>query len=85
MYKVQPVPDRYVRLNNGAEVRPLTTLKDEHGGVSHIIEDDHCYVLLNGIDKVCLDGTYRAEYVMVRHWYSEAVDALKKLPTPTPA
>lgn len=72
MYQLQDKPDSNVTLENGSEVMPVATLKDEHGGVSHIIEDDSCYVLVNG----SADRGFRT----VKHWYPEAVEALKSLP-----
>jgi len=77
MYKLQDVPDSNVTLKNGSIATPVATLKDEYGGVSHIIEDDHCYVLVN--------GSYDRGFGTVKHWYTEAVNAIKTLPTPTPA
>ena len=77
MYKLQETPDEIVTLNNGSEVTPIATLKDEHGGVSHIIIDDHCYVLVNGAAE--------RGFSSVNHWYPEAVEAMKTLPTPLPA
>jgi hypothetical protein len=71
MYQVQANPNFQVVLDNGAVIKPVVTLKNENGGISHIIQDDHCYVLVNEFDGV---GH------MVYHWYSEAVDALKQLP-----
>ena len=64
-------------MDNGEIVTPIATLADEHGGMSHIIEDDHCYVLIN--------GGITHNFKMTHHWYPEAVDALKTLPTPEPA
>lgn len=83
MYQVQPKPDREAMLYNGSKVKPIVTLKNEYGGVSHIIEDDHCYVLLNRMSK----GYENSPEIfnMVYHWYTEAVDALKGLPSPKPA
>lgn len=76
MYEIQEKPDVFGVLDNGAMFKPLVTLKDESGGVSHIIEDDHCYVLVNK----CHEKPTR--FAMVRHWYGEAVEALKDLPIP---
>ena len=74
MYKLQSVPDEKVTLRSGSVATPVATLKDEYGGISHIIEDDHCYVLVNGAAD--------RPFVMVKHWYPEAVEAMKTLPTP---
>ncbi len=71
MYKLQEIPDKEAKLNNNSKVTPLATLKDEYGGISHIIEDDHCYVLINGSED--------RPFVMVRHWYKEATAALVDL------
>jgi len=74
MYKLQKEADKEAILKNGHAVTPIATLKDEYGGISHIIEDDHCYVLVNGaVDR---------PFAMVRHWYPEAVEAMKTLPGP---
>lgn len=75
MYKVQSNPDEEIVLNNGVLAHPVVTLKDEYGGVAHITKDDHCYVLVLWIEQ--------RNCVSVTHWFAEAVDALKDLPTPT--
>ena len=75
MYQLQSVPDGEIMLRGGSIVNPVATLRDEYGGVSHIIVDDHCYVLVN--------GSYRDGFVTVKHWYREAVEALKRLPNPS--
>ena len=77
MYKLLDEPWAGAILNNSVPVRPVATLTNDSGGVSHIIEDDHCYVLIN--------GSITSRFSMTHHWYPEAVDALKTLPTPTPA
>ena len=74
MYKIQENADEKAVLSNDSVVIPLMTLKDEYGGISHIINDDHCYVLINKSG----DGRFS----MSRHWYREAVRALKRLPLP---
>lgn len=75
-YQLQPKPDQSVDLADPGNLcphcaprihTPVATLKDEYGGVSHIIIDDHCYVLVNGTKTV-------------KHWYKEAVAALQTLP-----
>lgn len=72
IYSLQGTPDVEALLENGSKVIPLATLKSEYGGVSHIIKDDHCYVLIN---RIGLEGPFRMSY----HWFNEAVDALKHL------
>ena len=75
MYKLQEKPDELAVTKRGEELHPVATLRDEHGGVSHICIDDHCYVLYNGDD---IDGVFYS----AKHWYREAVQALKNLPLP---
>ncbi len=56
---------------------PVATLKDEYGGVTHIVRDDGCYILING----GVDLPFR-----ISAWiYPEAFEVLKKLPSPTRA
>lgn len=76
MYKLQDQPDKEARMTSDSVVTPVATLKDEYGGVSHIIEDDHCYVLISG------SANNNSGCIMVNHWYPEAVEAMKSLPTP---
>jgi hypothetical protein len=76
MYKLQPSPDPKFWQGN-REIAPVATLKDQYGGVSHIVEDDHCYVLYNGGN-----GYPGRPFAPVIHWYPEAVEAMKSLPTP---
>jgi len=71
MYKMQEIPDVQAVMDNGAIIYPLITLIDEYGGMSHIIKDDGCYVLVNRKDNGKFSKTY--------WWYPEAVDALKLL------
>lgn len=72
MYQRKLVPDEKARLVTKSgevhEVEPLVTLTDDWGGVSHIIKDDHCYVLIN--------GTREADFVRTSWWYHEAILAL---------
>lgn len=57
--------------------QPIATLKDEYGGVTHIVEDDGCYILLNGSD----DTPYK-----ISAWiYSESFEVLRRLPPPSGA
>jgi len=72
MYSLQKNPDFQAVMENGTTIKPIATLKNEFGGISHIIMDDHCYVLLNGSESGLFKKTY--------HWYAEAVEALKQLP-----
>lgn len=69
MYEVQKERDGSAAMENGSEVRPLVTLKDGSGGVSHIIMDDGCYVLINNCGE---GGSFRT----ASHWYPAAAHAL---------
>jgi len=74
MYQLQERADEVAILDKGRTgdyVIPLATLKDEYGGVSHIIKDDGCFVLIN--------KTVTGGFVMVHHWYPEAAAALVEL------
>lgn len=77
MYVLQEKPDKEAVTENGSKIFPVATLKDEYGGISHIATDDHCYVLFNGSQKSEGHGEI---FVAVKHWYKEAVEALKLLP-----
>jgi len=71
MYK-RVAPEQFMIGNSMVEA--VATLRDESGGVSHIREDDHCYVLYNGSDE--------RGYQSVSYWYPEAVAVLQLLPVP---
>jgi len=83
MYILQENPDD-VWTKGGS--KPIATLKDEYGGIFHIIEDDHCYVLFRQEiweqvtdllgKRIVIEGKYSS------HLFPEAVEALKSLPTP---
>lgn len=73
MYVLSDIPQS-IELMNGSTATPVASLRDEYGGVSHIIIDDHCYVLVNGEDN----GPYGTS----SHWYKEAVQLLRTLPDP---
>ncbi len=72
MYKIQEKTHKSVRTLGGGQLKPLVTLKDEYGGISHIAKDDHCYVLINKNQKT-------GHYVIVNHWLEEAALALAEL------
>ena len=74
MKVLQNIADMSATLDNGETATPIATLKDEYGGISHIILDDHCYVLLNGSEN--------EPFGMSAWWYKEAVEALRTLPLP---
>jgi hypothetical protein len=76
MYVLQPQPDKEAFLRSSSiGVKPLATLKSSDGGVCHIVEDDHCYLLLQGGHQGVND------FIAVKHWFHEAVEALKTLPS----
>lgn len=73
-YVVQEYPDIVATLDNNVDFKPLVTLKNEHGGVAHIMEDDHCYVLT--INAGRKDGRVQ----MTPWWFREAFEAARTLP-----
>jgi len=56
------------------KIAPIATLKDEYGGICHIIEDDHCFV-------VCLE---KADGISnpTTHLFKEVIEAIKTLKIP---
>lgn len=85
---------RSITMDNGVLAVPVASLADEHGGMSHWILDDHCYVLVNMVDAEAAEGVGSAHglYVvgqepqqvgkMVSWIYAEAWEVLKELPAP---
>jgi len=72
MYKqVDTAPS--VMMDNGESAEPLITLQDEYGGRSHIVVDDHCYVIVNEHEGV---GKWTT------HIFAEWLPFLKALPPP---
>ena len=74
MYVLQKEPDEKI-IGKWSGCKPKATLKNEYGGVAHIINDDHCYVLL--LNNISGHG-----FVAVKHWFKEVVDAVQSLPLP---
>lgn len=75
MYKQTKATSKIRLSKGGSIVCPIATLKDEYGGVCHIAEDDHCYVLYQNNS----DGTYS----LATHIFKEAFEVLRNLPSPT--
>lgn len=75
MYK-QVETDPLATLEGGANIKPVATLEDEHGGKAHIYIDDHCYVLALRRDM---------GYVNTAWIFPEAFEVLKTLPSLKPA
>jgi len=74
MYRVQDQPDSTAVLDNGVDLSPLVTLRDDFGGVAHIIEEDHCYVLtING-------GRTDGRVQRTAWWFREAWESARQLP-----
>lgn len=59
---------RKVRWNNPAETAEVFAFAEFNGGYSHIVEDDGCWVVLNGGKPTS-------------HIFPEAMEHLKQLPT----
>ena len=80
MYKRVETVDRIV-MDNGELATPVATLMDEHGGTSHFIIDDGCYVLVNMGRVGRVEG--EPELGVMTPWiYPEALKVLKGLPAP---
>lgn len=59
---------------DGIEWTSVVSLRDNAGGIAHIVVDDHCYILYQGSND---RGFRRYHYI-----YSEIHNALKGLPDP---
>jgi len=89
-YVLQPYPDYeinvlisddyYFTQGRPSKHRPLATLKDEYGGIAHIIQDDGCYMLVLRDVGVTPEG--ELVFKATEWWFPEAVRALRKLPDP---
>ena len=84
MYLLQNKPDGEISLENDSRVTPIATLKDEFGGISHIILIDHCYVLVNKFHGYVTPhkGKEVQLFSKTYYWYQEAIEALKTVPLP---
>ena len=69
MYK-QVKTAKTITLENGSKMKPIASLKSQHGGKAHIIKDDGCYVLV-----LMIDGKYKT----TKHWFREAVEVMRKI------
>lgn len=67
MYVLQEVPDKVIAMGPDSTGTPLATLKDGCGAFAHIVEDDHCFVLVLG-------GQQPQQFAT--HWFKEAAEAL---------
>lgn len=86
MYKQVPAHSEFTDKHGNVHT-PVATLEDEYGGVCHIIEDDHCYVLylkavsFKSVPKGCLDIQDGVWFRRITHIFREAHELLKSLPT----
>ena len=70
-------------LQNGANIEPIATLKDEYGGVAHIGTDDHCYMLyLERTEALTSDSDEVTFCKPTPYIFREAFNILKTLPEP---
>jgi len=67
---------------------PVATLRDEYGGICHVVEDDHCYVLylrkctnFQPIPEGCLEVEDGMKFHKTPYIFREAHELLKMLPT----
>lgn len=51
MYRRVKTQKKFEALS-GIDYKPIATLKDPHGGVCHVVEDDGCYVAFLNVDDV---------------------------------
>ena len=70
--------DNKVVITSSVKYCSLATLKDEYGGIAHIIHDDSCYMLVLKERGETPEG--ELVFKPTQRWFSEAVAALKKLP-----
>lgn len=72
MYTQTDTPDAAVVMVGGSHMEPVATLEDEYGGRAQICVDDHCFILMLKRDN---------GYITTPHWFQEAVNVLKTLPS----
>lgn len=83
MFQKQPHPFAMAFMENGSRVTPLVTLCDDYG-ISHIIKDDGCYVLINSVSQLLGPHAPVSHYKKSTHWFPEAVKALGEYLAPKP-
>jgi hypothetical protein len=83
MFQKQPHPFAMALMENGDRVTPLVTLCDDYG-ISHIINDDGCYVLINSVSQLFGPHAPVSYYKKSTHWFPEAVKALGEYLAPKP-
>ena len=72
---IQVSESKHFRTGPGQTIRPIVTLKNEHGDYAYIVRDDNSnYVLYRKDTKLYYTPDHR--------WFPEAVAALQLLPTP---
>jgi len=74
MMKKTETPWTQAKLTNGSIVMPLVTLVDGYGGVSHIIRDDNCFVLINRVGES--NNEPNGTFAISPYWFKEAAAAL---------
>lgn len=74
MYKPVETVERVAFRVGDEGVRPVATLRDEHGGEAHVVVDDHCLMLV----LKQKDGTVKSTPWL----FKEAVEVIQELPLP---
>lgn len=75
-----------IQMASGAITTPAYSLADEYGGIAHIILDDRCYILTLKTwgGRMSDDGhPWDGTFTPTKHWFDEAVKALRDLPPPS--
>jgi hypothetical protein len=72
MYK-KVTTQRTARLENGENIKPVATMKNEYGGVAHVWIDDGCYVL--GLESPTTKAVLPTHYI-----FPEALALMQTLP-----
>lgn len=72
MYKRAKTHKKMISIH-GIEYEPVATLVDRHGGIAHIVVDDHCYVCY--LYSPALEGFVETHYL-----FPELHEALCSLP-----
>lgn len=80
MYKRVKTPDWIIH-ENGDKDACVALLADGYGARAAIIVDDGCYVLCIEREHVDERGHKEQRFTPIRHWFKEAVEVLRDLPT----
>jgi len=74
---VKTKPFAAAKLENGADIFPVLSMEDEHGGRAHVWLDDGCYVI--GLMRTVENGDDIVK--PITHIFNEMFLELKELPS----